>query len=141
MPINFFTEEVLFFLKEKRKRKTWLKKLAESENQKISELNYIFCSDKYLYNINLEYLNHDTYTDIITFDNSEEGSEIEGDVFISIERVKENSQNLNTREEQEISRVISHGLFHLLGYKDKTQEEADMMRSKEDFAISLYEKI
>lgn len=141
MPINFFTEEVLFFLKEKRKRKTWLKKLAESENQKISELNYIFCSDEYLYNINLKYLNHDTYTDIITFDNSEEGSEIEGDIFISVERVKENSQNLNTGEEQEISRVISHGLFHLLGYKDKTQEEADMMRSKEDFAISLYEKI
>jgi len=141
MPINFFTEEVSFSLKEKRKRKAWLKGIAETEHHKISDLNYIFCSDEYLYNINVEYLDHDTYTDIITFDNSGKDGEISGDVFVSIERVKENSQTLKIKEEQELSRVISHGLFHLLGYKDKTEEEANLMRSKEEFAINLFDNI
>ncbi|WP_339867550.1 rRNA maturation RNase YbeY [uncultured Algoriphagus sp.] len=141
MAINFFAEEVSFSLKEKRKRKTWLKKIAEAENHKISELNYIFCSDEYLLSINIEYLDHDTYTDIITFDNSEEENILEGDIFISIERVKENSQALEVDEEKELSRVISHGLFHLLGYKDKSNEEANLMRNKEDFAINLFEEI
>lgn len=141
MAINFFEEEVSFSLKEKRKRKTWLKNIAEAENHKISELNYIFCSDEYLLNINVEYLDHDTYTDIITFDNSEEENIIEGDIFISIDRVKENSKTLNVEEEKELSRVISHGLFHLLGYKDKSKEEANLMRNKEEFAINLFEKI
>ena len=141
MPINFFTEEVSFSLKEKRKRKAWLKGIAEMEHHKISDLNYIFCSDEYLYNINVEYLDHNTYTDIITFDNSEKEGEISGDVFVSIERVKENSQALKIKEEQELSRVISHGLFHLLGYKDKTEEEVNLMRSKEEFAINLFDKI
>lgn len=141
MAINFFEEEVSFSLKEKRKRKTWLKNIAEAENHKISELNYIFCSDEYILNINVEYLDHDTYTDIITFDNSEEENIIEGDIFISIDRVKENSKTLNVEEEKELSRVISHGLFHLLGYKDKSKEEANLMRNKEEFAINLFEKI
>ncbi|SFU07886.1 rRNA maturation RNase YbeY [Algoriphagus locisalis] len=141
MAINFFEEEVSFSLKEKRKRKTWLKNIAEAENHKISELNYIFCSDEYLLNINVEYLDHDTYTDIITFDNSEEENIIEGDIFISIDRVKENSKTLKIEEEKELSRVISHGLFHLLGYKDKSKEEANLMRKKEEFAIDLFEKI
>jgi probable rRNA maturation factor len=141
MPINFFEEEVSFSLKEKRKRKAWLKQLAEAENHKISDLNYIFCSDEYLYNINVEYLDHDTYTDIITFDNSEDEKTIEGDIYVSIERVKENSDTHKTGEEKELSRVISHGLFHLLGYKDKTKEEASLMRSKEEFAINLFDKI
>ncbi|REG83574.1 rRNA maturation RNase YbeY [Algoriphagus antarcticus] len=141
MPINFFAEEVSFTLKEKRKRKAWLKEIAERENHKILDLNYIFCSDEYLYNINVEYLDHDTFTDIITFDNSEENGEIAGDIFVSIERVKENSQILKIKEEREISRVISHGLFHLLGYMDKTEAEVNLMRSKEEFAINLFEKI
>ncbi len=141
MAVNFFAEEVPFSLKKKRKRKIWLKQLAEFENHKISELNYIFCSDEYLLSLNMEYLDHDTYTDIITFDNSEGKGIIEGDVFVSIERVKENSTTLHVEEEKELSRVISHGLFHLLGYKDKTKEEATQMRSKEEFAINLFEKI
>ena len=141
MAINFFEEEVSFSLKEKRKRKTWLKKIAETENYKISELNYIFCSDEYLLNINVEYLDHDTYTDIITFDNSEDEKVLEGDIFISIERVRENSQILEVNEEKELSRVISHGLFHLLGYKDKSDEDANLMRKKEEFAINLFEEI
>ena len=141
MPINFFAEEVSFSLKEKRKRKVWLKKLAEAEKHKITELNYVFCSDEYLLNINVEYLDHDTYTDIITFDNSEDEGIIEGDIFISIERVKENSETLKVEVEKELSRVISHGLFHLLGYKDKTKEEASLMRSKEEFAINLFQEL
>ena len=141
MPINFFTEELPFSLKEKRKRKAWLKKIAESENHTIEELNYVFCSDDYLLNINVEYLDHDTYTDIITFDNSEDEGVIEGDIFISIERVKENSRTLKVTEEKELSRVISHGLFHLLGYKDKSKAEASLMRSKEELAIKLFEEI
>ncbi|WPR74903.1 rRNA maturation RNase YbeY [Algoriphagus sp. NG3] len=139
MAINFFEEEVAFTLKNKRKRKKWLKELAISENHNIADLNYIFCSDEYLLAINKEYLNHDTYTDIITFDNSEEAGIIEGDIYISIERVKENAQTLKTEEEKEINRVISHGLYHLLGYKDKTKVQSALMRDKEEFAISMYE--
>lgn len=141
MAVNFFAEVVPFSLKKKRKRKIWLKQLAEFENHEISELNYIFCSDEYLLSLNMEYLDHDTYTDIITFDNSDGEGIIEGDVFVSIERVKENASTLQVEEEKELSRVISHGLFHLLGYKDKTKEEAAQMRSKEEFAINLFEKI
>ncbi|PZV86310.1 rRNA maturation RNase YbeY [Algoriphagus aquaeductus] len=141
MAINFFTEDIKFDLQQKQKRKNWLKQLALSEKYKVGELNYIFCSDEYLYQINVDYLNHHTYTDIITFDNSEEDSVIEGDIFISIDRVKENAQKLKQEESSELSRVISHGLFHLMGYKDKTKSEAEMMRSKESFAIELFETL
>ncbi|PZX57960.1 rRNA maturation RNase YbeY [Algoriphagus chordae] len=141
MATNFFTEEVSFSLKEKRKRKAWLKQIAESEKHSISELNYIFCSDEYLHSINVEYLDHDDYTDIITFDNSVEDGIIEGDIFISIDRVKENAEIEKVALEKELSRVISHGLFHLLGFKDKSKAEANLMRSKEEFAINLFEKI
>lgn len=141
MAINFFTEDIKFDLQQKQKRKNWLKQLALSEKYKVGELNYIFCSDEYLYQINVDYLNHHTYTDIITFDNSEEDSVIEGDIFISIDRVKENAQKLKQEESSELSRVISHGLFHLMGYKDKTKSEAEMMRNKESFAIELFETL
>lgn len=141
MAINFFSEEIKFDLKHKLKRKAWLKKIAQSEDFKIGELNYVFCSDEYLYQINVEYLDHHTYTDIITFDNSENGNTIEGDIFISIDRVKENATKHQQEEETELSRVISHGLFHLMGYKDKSKEQTAEMRSLEDFAIKLYENI
>lgn len=140
MSINFFTEDISFSLKEKRKRKVWLKQLAKAENHEILALNYVFCSDEYLLSINIDYLDHDDYTDIITFDNSEEKATIEGDIFISIERVKENSKIHRVDEKTELSRVISHGLFHLLGYKDKSKAEAELMRSKENFAINLFEQ-
>lgn len=140
MAIHFFTEETPFQLKQKLNRKKWLKEIAKGENYSINELNYIFCTDEYLYEINVEYLNHDTYTDIITFDNSEIENEIEADIFISVDRVKENASKLNIPIEDELSRVISHGLFHLMGYKDKKKAEAELMRSKEEFAINLYKK-
>jgi rRNA maturation RNase YbeY len=141
MAVNFFTEDIPFNLPKKQKRKQWLKSIALSESFLITELNYIFCSDDYLHQMNVDYLNHDTYTDIITFDNSEEKSKIEGDVFISVDRVRENATKHNISEELELSRVISHGLFHLMGYKDKSKEEALKMRSKEEYAIELFDKL
>ena len=141
MAINFFSEDVSFQLPEKQKRKKWLKQIAASSQFKLGDLNYIFCSDEYLLKINIDYLDHDTYTDIITFDNSEVEGKIEGDIFISIDRVRDNAKDLNTSETAELSRVISHGLFHLMGYKDKTKAQALEMRNKEEYAIDLFEKM
>jgi probable rRNA maturation factor len=139
MAIQFFEENIKFSLKEKNKHKKWLKTIAEKQGYKIIDLNYIFCSDEYLYQINLEYLNHDTYTDIITFDNSEERNSIEGDIFISIERIKENAENLNNGIDLEILRVMSHGLLHLMGYKDKSKQDKKQMKEMEDNSILLYQ--
>ncbi len=141
MAIHFFTEDTSFNLPQKRVRKSWLNSLATSEGFQIVELNYIFCSDEYLHKINLEYLNHDTLTDIITFDNSEDENVIEGDIFISIDRVKENAKTHKSELQQELSRVIGHGLFHLMGYKDKEEEEVKAMRRKESEGIKLFEEL
>jgi rRNA maturation RNase YbeY len=138
MAIHFFSEDLPFDLSQKLRRKHWLKQLAAGEGFLIKELNYIFCSDEYLYKINVDYLQHDTYTDIITFDNSEKSGEIEGDIFISLDRVKENAKTHQQEEENELTRVLSHGLLHLMGYADKTKQAASLMRSKEDEAIELY---
>jgi len=99
-------------------------------------LNYIFCSDTYLHKINLEYLKHDTLTDIITFDYSEK-KQISGDIFISIDRIKENAPKFNQSTDIELNRVLIHGVLHLLGYKDKTPKEKETMRAKEDFYLTL----
>lgn len=141
MAISFFSENIPFTLKEKNRRKKWLKQLATNKGFQIKDLTYIFCTDEYLWQINLEYLNHDTYTDIITFDSSESDNKISGDIFISLDRVKENASVLNIEVHDELSRVISHGLLHLLGFKDKTKSEASEMRTQEDLAITLYESI
>jgi rRNA maturation RNase YbeY len=138
MAILFFEEDINYSLKGKNKYKKWLKSIAEKEGFKIKELNYIFCSDEYLYQINLDYLNHKTYTDIITFDNSENKNTIEGDIFISIERVRENAQKENVLFEKELQRVLSHGLLHLMGYKDKSEADKSIMRQKEELALNLF---
>ncbi|MBT0812480.1 rRNA maturation RNase YbeY [Litoribacter ruber] len=138
MAINFFSEDIPFDLKPKNSYKKWLREIAGEEGFKIGELSYIFCSDEYLYSINLEYLNHDTYTDIITFDNSEDEDIIEGDIFISIDRVRDNAKTQGTDETEELKRVVSHGLLHLMGYKDKTEEEERLMREKENQAIGKF---
>lgn len=135
--IQFCTEDITFSLKEKIKHKAWLNEVAKQEGKKILELTYVFCSDEYLLQINQEYLNHDTLTDIVTFDNSEDPKKIEGDIFISIERVKENGNKLGTSE-TELERVMVHGLLHLLGYKDKKKEDKALMTEKEDFYIKQY---
>ncbi|MEY4307849.1 MAG: hypothetical protein RL422_52 [Bacteroidota bacterium] len=135
--IQFCTEDITFSLKDKLKHKAWLNEVAKQEGKKILELSYVFCSDDYLLQINKEYLNHDTLTDIVTFDNSEDPKKIEGDIFISIDRVKENGDKLGTSE-TELERVMVHGLLHLLGYKDKKKEDKALMTEKEDFYIKQY---
>ncbi len=135
-----FHSETDFQLTRKLLHKRWLAALAAHEGFKIGEVNYIFCDDDYLLKINLAYLNHDTLTDIITFDYVE-GKLLNGDIFISIERVRENSKLFSVSFEQELLRVLSHGLLHLCGYKDKSDEDAVVMRGKEDFAIQLFSTI
>ncbi|WP_053406394.1 rRNA maturation RNase YbeY [Persicobacter sp. CCB-QB2] len=137
--INFFTEDVEFDVDQLISSRAWINQVIENEGFELEEINFIFCSDEYLYKINVEYLNHDTYTDIITFDNSETPGFIESDIFVSVERIKDNALSLNVPFEQELKRVIIHGVLHLLGYKDKTEEEAATMRAKENEAIALFE--
>jgi rRNA maturation RNase YbeY len=129
--IAFLTEDITFELKEKLKHKAWLKDAAKAEGFKIGELNYIFCSDAYLLDINQKYLGHDTLTDIVTFDNSEDPKMIEGDIFISIERVRENALKFDTAD-SELKRVMVHGLLHLAGYKDKGKAQKELMTLKEN---------
>lgn len=138
--IYFFTEEVYYTLRDKNKIRRWILMSIKSENYRIINLNYIFCSDNYLHKTNLKYLNHDTYTDIITFDNSEVVKEISGDIFISIDRVKENSKNFKVSFKHELNRVMIHGILHLMGYKDKTKKEKELMKAKEDYYLSLLPK-
>jgi len=116
------------------KLRDWLEELASSYGSKIERLDYIFCSDEYLIKINKEYLNHDDYTDIITFP-YREGKTIESDIFISLDRVMDNAQMLEIKYEHELLRVLAHGLLHLIGFKDKTAEDVIKMRKAEDDAI------
>ena len=137
MAIRFFTEDVSFSLDKKDKTITWIDQVLQKEGYRAENINYIFCSDNHLLALNKQYLNHDTLTDIITFDNSEQGKNIEADIFISIERVKENARSLKKDFADELHRVIIHGLLHLLGLKDKTEVEKQEMREKEDACLSL----
>jgi probable rRNA maturation factor len=134
--IRFFNEDISFVFPKKRTTSQWIKEIAALENKRVGDLNFIFCSDSHLFTLNQEYLQHDTYTDIITFDYSEEET-IEGDIYISIDRIKENAGNLGIAMNEELFRVIIHGVLHLLGYKDKTKEEKELMREKEDYSLSL----
>ena len=135
--INFFTEDTNYILKKKTILKDWLKSAIAAEGYSLQELNFILCSDDYLLRMNQDYLNHDTYTDVITFDNSEELKTIVGDIFISIERIKENAATFEHTVEHELSRVMIHGTLHLLGYKDKAKAEKLKMTEKEDHYLSL----
>jgi len=132
IPVFFFEEDTRFKPKNKSALRQWIKDTAEAEGYQLKELNYIFCSDNYLIGINRQYLNHDTYTDIITFDNSETDRTIVGDIFISIERVRDNAAKFATGETDELHRVIIHGALHLLGYTDKTKSAKTLMTQKED---------
>lgn len=115
----------------------WLGNVITSENKKEGEINYIFCDDEYLHKINVEYLDHDTLTDIISFDYSM-GNELHGDIFVSIERVKDNAADFNVSFEEELKRVLVHGILHYCGYKDKGEAEELLMRSKEDEKIAMF---
>jgi probable rRNA maturation factor len=134
--ISFFEEDISFKLKSKAQVRHWIINTIQAEGFKLKELTYIFCSDNYLLQINQQYLDHDTYTDIITFDNSEGNDIVTGDIFISIDRIRENAAKFNVAEHTELHRVIIHGVLHLLGYKDKSAPDKQKMTEKEDFYLS-----
>lgn len=117
--------------------KTWLEDIILSEGKKLGEINYIFCDDEYLLKVNQDYLQHDYYTDIITFDYVK-GRTISGEIFVSLQRISDNASTLSKDYEEELRRVLAHGVLHLLGYKDKSKEEEQLMRSKEDYYLAKY---
>ena len=140
--VRFFTENINFKLRRKLLLKQWIKQVIISEGYTLQQINYVFCSDSYLLQINQDFLHHDTLTDIITFDTSDNKDHaLEGEIYISIDRVEENASLLNTSFEDEIYRVIIHGIFHLCGYSDEGEEKKSIMRRKEDQALALLIKL
>lgn len=140
MPVHFYENDVRSGLKDKRKLAAFMKSLTATyrpEVKKIS-LDYIFCDDAYLIEINRQFLQHDTYTDIITFDLSDQAGHLNGEIYISVERVKENAQRFEHTYIRELHRVIFHGVLHLCGFKDKTKEQKAIMRAREDDCIHAY---
>lgn len=134
--INFFTEETSYNLKGKTAIRKWITETILNEGYVLNELNFIFCSDEYLLRVNQDFLQHDYYTDVITFDNSEELKMILGDIFISIDRVKDNAKQNKVSTHDELCRIIIHGTLHLLGYRDKTKKAKLEMTAKEDFYLN-----
>lgn len=140
MAITFTTIDTKFRIKNKRKIKDWVKTFIENSDKKVGSINYIFCLDEYILDINKRYLKHDYYTDIITFDYSEK-NRLEGDIFISLQTVESNSKKFSTTFEHELMRVIIHGILHLDGFDDKTKKEKLVMRSAEDAALEIFYKV
>jgi rRNA maturation RNase YbeY len=136
--ILFQTEDIKFHVEHKRKLKEWIKLVAASHSKKINDILYIFCSDDYLHKINVEQLDHDTLTDIITFPYHDEGEPLEAELFISIDRVKDNAKDLNQDFDYELRRVMIHGVLHLCGFNDETDEEESEMRRQEDIALAMF---
>lgn len=133
--IHFFNEDTTYKLLQKRQIKHWIHETIEHEGYQLTELNFIFCSDAYLLRINQDFLQHDDYTDVITFDNTEEPKMIQGDIFISIDRIRENAKLFKIPTSTELHRVMIHGTLHLLGYKDKSKKDKTLMTLKEDFYL------
>ena len=132
-----FNYETDFELDNEEAFENWIINIIDSEASAVGEISYVFCDDDYLHNINVEYLNHDTLTDIISFDYTV-GNLIQGDIFISIERVKDNANDFKVSFKEELKRVMCHGLLHYCGYKDKSEEDAKLMRLKEEEKIKLF---
>lgn len=141
LKVKFFNEETSFKPDKKGLIRVWINKIVINKGAKIKEINFIFCSDEYLKRVNISYLDHHYYTDIITFDNAEEEGKLEGDIFISIDRVKENSVEYARSFDEELHRVMAHGVLHLLGYGDKSEEEATEMRRQEELSLSLLQAL
>jgi rRNA maturation RNase YbeY len=136
--IVFFSEDVDFQLDNEHRNAAWLLAVIEQEGKSLRLLNFIFCSDEYLHRLNVEYLDHDTLTDVITFPYAAPPI-VEGDIFISIERVRENARDFNTSFEEELRRVMVHGVLHLCGYGDETDEEEQAIRQKENEALLVFQ--
>ena len=132
-----FNYETDFELENEEAFENWIIDIVDSEASAVGEINYVFCDDEYLHKINVEYLNHDTLTDIISFDYTV-GNLIQGDIFISIERVIDNANVFKVSFEEELKRVMAHGILHYCGYKDKTDADAELMRKKEEEKIKLF---
>ena len=137
--INFLSEGIDFKPKNQNKLKSWIKMVIDSEGRELASLVYIFCKDSYLLTINQDYLKHKTLTDIITFDYSE-SDQVEGEIYISVERVKENATKFQRSFEEELRRVMIHGVLHILGFKDKNPAQKIVMRKKEEACLSLWSK-
>ena len=138
--IRYFCEDIRFIYKNKLANNRWLKMVAGSEIRKIGDINVIFCSDNYILDVNMKYLQHDYFTDIITFDYCE-GKVLSGDLFISVDSVRENSIEFGTDFEEELHRVIVHGVLHLIGYADHTEEDKKVMRQKENYYLQMRSQI
>lgn len=136
MAITFQAENIDFPKIKRRDTKNWIKRVADDYGKKIGDINYMFCSDEKILEVNREYLSHDFYTDIITFDYSE-GNKISGDIIISLDTVRSNSQKFNTNFSEELYRVIIHGILHLCGMKDNSEEEEKAMRQAENNALKM----
>ena len=134
--INYFFEEIST-IAINEDISTWLEDIIVNEEKKLGKIQYIFCDDEYLLNVNREYLQHDFYTDIITFDYVK-GKKISGDIFVSLPRIKDNAVQLSTDENEELKRVLAHGILHLCGYKDKNEAEQSVMTEKENYYLSKY---
>ncbi|UZH56799.1 rRNA maturation RNase YbeY [Salinimicrobium tongyeongense] len=134
--INFYSEND-FELKDVSGFENWIKRVIASEGKKTGEISFIFCDDDYLLEINRKYLDHDTFTDIISFDTSV-GNILNGDIFISTQRVRENAGEYNVAFEEELQRVVIHGVLHLCGYKDKSKDEEQLMRRKEEEKMEMF---
>jgi rRNA maturation RNase YbeY len=137
MAVLFQNQEIQFKLSDKIKIKSWIKTIVELEKKILGQINFVFTSDAELLKTNIEFLNHNTYTDIITFDYCE-GKLINGDIIISIERVKENAQKFKVDFDSEVKRVIIHGVLHLCGYKDKSTKDTEVMKGKENWALKKF---
>ena len=133
--VSYYTEDISFQFKEKRLTSRWLKFVAESETKRLGDIAVIFCSDHYILDVNMKYLQHDYFTDIITFDYCE-GNVLSGDLFISIDSVRENAAFYGSEFADELNRVIVHGLLHLIGYDDHTEEDIAQMSAKENYYLS-----
>lgn len=136
--ISYYFQDTDFKFRDRRRTNEWLKLAAESEIRRIGNISIIFCSDNYVLDINQKYLQHDYFTDIITFDYCE-GDRLSGDLFISVDSVRENSVEFGTEFKDELNRVIIHGLLHLVGYDDHTEKDIKLMRSKENYYLCLRE--
>lgn len=132
-----FNYENDFELQNEDQISTWISNVILSENKKEGDINYIFCDDEYLLNLNEQYLDHDTLTDIISFDYSV-GNELHGDIFISVERVQDNATDFNVTFDEELKRVLVHGILHYCGYKDKSESEEQLMRQKEEEKMKMF---
>ncbi len=136
--IHFFSEDIDFTLRNKQKIRHWIARVIDQEGfRRIGELSFVFCSDPYLLEINRQYLDHDTYTDIVTFDSSHDRDTISGDIFISVDRTRENALKFGVGRTDELHRVMIHGVLHLCGYHDKNKDEKKLMRKKEDEALMI----